>query len=778
MKRDILIYPIVQYQSGHHCPGNPPMNRLLQKAWWEQHIWSISIFVTTVLAIIATVYSLYQGITDVFPHLFYIPIVLAAYWNPKRAIHFAMALGILYLVMVALFTYGSIGAEPLINAAIRTLVFLWVAAVIAYLSGRVREEQLRYQGIFDSSNAGICLIRLSSRTIQGVNPRFAAMLGYSREDLTGRPFHEIVRNGASLSPFFTRISEGSTVAESEMQLQAKDGKILSVLVSSGRFAEDLAIFTAIDNTRQKETEDLLRLTNEKLQGIIEFLPDPTFVIDSEKRVIAWNRAIEEMTGVRKEEILGMGDFAYAVPFYGEKRPILIDLLGQAYREAEALYEKFERKGETIFAEVCVPQVYHGRGAFLFVKASPLYDATGRRVGAIESVRDVTDQKKAEGEIRRHNRELSIMNEIIGATTSVQTLDDILRTAAMKTVDLFGFSMAAVFLVDQKSGQPNLAFRTGLPDRIPGETEVQGSAWEPLQRVLAGGLPLFGVDCSSAPFAAGAGIISSTLIPLVAESRVLGAICLGSTRKRTFPPDEQAMLESIGKAIGAAVNRALLQQELETAYQKANLYLDIMAHDINNVNTAALGYAQILAELGEGKNRDFAQRLEILVRQSVEIIKNVSTIRRIQEGGGTIRPVALEPVIQSEVGHFPSATVHFTGTSARVLADDLLPEIFTNLIGNAVKFGGPKVEVWISVRENGEWVDVEVSDNGPGIPDDLKPKIFHRFQRGPSRKSGRGLGLYITRMLVVHYGGEIRAGDRVPGQPGHGAAIRFTLQGAP
>ncbi|MDD1658255.1 MAG: PAS domain S-box protein [Methanomicrobiales archaeon] len=754
------------------------MKRLMQKGWWEQHIWGISIFVTTVLSIVATVYSLSQGITDVFPHLFYIPIVLAAYWNPRRAIHFALALGFLYLLLVALFTYGSIGPEPLINAGIRTLVFVWVAAVIAYLSGRVRAEQLRYQGIFDSSNAGVCLIRLSSRTIQEANPRFAAMLGYSREELAGRPFHEIARNGTSLTAFFSRISEGSTVTESEMQLQGRDGKILSVLVSSGRLAEDLAIFTAIDNTRQKEAEDLLRLTNEKLQGIIEFLPDATFVIDSEKRVIAWNRAIEEMTGVRKEEILGKSDFAYAVPFYGEKRPILIDLLGQEHQEMESCYERIERRGETTFAEVCVPLVYHGRGAYLFVKASPLYDASGKRVGAIESVRDVTDQKKAEGEIRKHNRELSIMNEIIGATTSPQTLDDILRTAAMKTVDLFGFSMAAVYLVDQTSGRPAFKFQTGMPERLSAGIGFLDAGWEPLQRVLSEGHPLFGIDCGTSLLPADIGLVSSTLIPLTAESRVLGAIFLGSTRRRTFPADEQVMLESIGRTIGAAVNRALLQQELELAYQRANLFLDIMAHDINNVNSAALGYAQILSEMGEGKNRDFAQRMEILVRQSVEIIKNVSTIRRIQEGAADTRPVDLHRVILAEIGHFTSATIHYPGTQVSVMADDLLPEIFTNLIGNSVKFGGPKVEVWITVAEDGGKVEVEVSDSGPGIPDDLKSHIFHRFQRGPSKKSGKGLGLYITRMLVEHYGGEIRVGDRVPGQPGQGAAFRFTLQRAP
>jgi len=65
---------------------------------------------------------------------------------------------------------------------------------------------------------------------------------------------------------------------------------------------------------------------ERLFDIIEFLPDATFVIDADKKVVAWNKAIEEMTGVSKEEMIGKGDYAYAEPFYGKKRPILIDLI--------------------------------------------------------------------------------------------------------------------------------------------------------------------------------------------------------------------------------------------------------------------------------------------------------------------------------------------------------------------------------------------------------------------------------------------------------------------
>jgi len=82
---------------------------------------------------------------------------------------------------------------------------------------------------------------------------------------------------------------------------------------------------------------------------------------------------------------------------------------------------------------------------------------------------------------------------------------------------------------------------------------------------------------------------------------------------------------------------------------------------------------------------------------------------------------------------------------------------------------------ISVREEGEdRVAVTVADTGPGIPEDLKPRIFERKERGVTKKSGKGLGLSIVRMLAERYGGSVRTGDRVPGRPEEGAAITVTL----
>jgi len=142
-------------------------------------------------------------------------------------------------------------------------------------------------------------------------------------------------------------------------------------------------------------EDALRGTQQRLDHIIEFLPDPTLVVDSDHRVIAWNRAIEIMTGVHKEQILGKSGYAYAVPFYGNPRPILLDFIGKDPSGHYPMYHPEESTAEGLATVVHVPALYDGRGAFVWAKATPLYDREGNIAGAIQTIRDITDRKRAE-----------------------------------------------------------------------------------------------------------------------------------------------------------------------------------------------------------------------------------------------------------------------------------------------------------------------------------------------------------------------------------------------
>jgi signal transduction histidine kinase len=264
---------------------------------------------------------------------------------------------------------------------------------------------------------------------------------------------------------------------------------------------------------------------------------------------------------------------------------------------------------------------------------------------------------------------------------------------------------------------------------------------------------------------------------MAQDRVVGALNVVCRPDSTFTDETRSILVAIGREVGSSIDRAMLIRQLEAAQREANLYLDILGHDIKNTENVSNLYADLLIEQLEGEEKTYVRKLQSSIRKSIEIVRNVSTIRRIHHEARVLAPLDLDTVIRDEIDSFRDVRFRYDGTSARVTADLLLPEIFTNLIGNAIKFGGPDVEITVRVEEHGNEVEVSVEDTGPGIPCEMKEVIFRRFQRGMSRRCGEGLGLYIARLLVEQYGGRIRVDDRVPGHPEEGAAFRFTLRKA-
>ncbi len=150
---------------------------------------------------------------------------------------------------------------------------------------------------------------------------------------------------------------------------------------------------------RKRMEEAVRESERRLADIINFMPDSVLVIDHEGKVIAWNRAIEEMTGTKAQEMLGQGNYEYALPFYGERRPILIDLVTVPQKELEQKYAQIRMEGQVLVGETYVPHL-KGGGVYLLGTASALHDSKGNIVGAIEVIRDFTERKRMEEDLRK------------------------------------------------------------------------------------------------------------------------------------------------------------------------------------------------------------------------------------------------------------------------------------------------------------------------------------------------------------------------------------------
>ena len=141
----------------------------------------------------------------------------------------------------------------------------------------------------------------------------------------------------------------------------------------------------------------------RLADILDFLPDATLVLDAQRRVLAWNRAMERLTGLPQAAVLGQGPPVYVEPFYGEPRPLLADWVLDGEDAVPPADGAVLRQGRLLQAQRFLPRLRQGRGAHVYATASPLLDSQGATVGAIECIRDITEQKALESQLAQAQR---------------------------------------------------------------------------------------------------------------------------------------------------------------------------------------------------------------------------------------------------------------------------------------------------------------------------------------------------------------------------------------
>jgi len=205
------------------------------------------------------------------------------------------------------------------------------------------------------------------------------------------------RNGRVTTPLIIMTRHG----DAKLAVQLMKSGAIDYIVKSDLTFSDLphiagrALREWENIQERKRAEGMARESRKRLADIISFLPDATLAIDNGGHVIAWNHAIEQMTGIPAGEMMGKGDHEYSLPFYGERRPLLIDLVLADDPETEKKYFFIRRDGDRITSETFISTLNDGKGAYLWGTASPLYDSDGKRVGAIEAIRDITDRKQVE-----------------------------------------------------------------------------------------------------------------------------------------------------------------------------------------------------------------------------------------------------------------------------------------------------------------------------------------------------------------------------------------------
>jgi len=298
-----------------------------------------------------------------------------------------------------------------ILATISVGLLIMVFSGIIYVTDRsriaIRQSEELYKALAEKSIAGVYVVQ--DGKFRFINSNAASYAGYTREEVLDQKASLLVspEDMEKVKQNAKAMLRGEISSPYEFRIITKQGEtrwIMETVTSILHEGRPAILGNSMDITESKQAEEALRENRTRLEDIVTFLPDATLAIDKEKRIIIWNKAIEEMTGVPAAEMIGKGDHVYSIPFYGEARPQLMDLVFLDHKEIAAQYPNITREGDSLTAEAFCKALYNNRGAWLFAKASPLHDQSGNIIGAIESVRDITENRQVEKALQKSEKE--------------------------------------------------------------------------------------------------------------------------------------------------------------------------------------------------------------------------------------------------------------------------------------------------------------------------------------------------------------------------------------
>jgi PAS domain S-box-containing protein len=304
---------------------------------------------------------------------------------------------------------GVVGSVLVVAAVILAVIFIWNRRLAREAVLR-REAEERTRLILDSAGDGIIGVDLEGRATF-VNNAAERMLGYGEGELIGRPIHALIHHSradgsaypAEECPMRAAFTDGEVHRVDEEMLWRRDGKGFHAEYTANPLRDESRIIGAVvafqDITKRKQAEERIRNSEQRLAQIIDFLPDPTWVVDNDGVVVTWNRAMEVLTGIPAKDMVGKGNHEYALAFYDERRPVLIDLVRMWKPEFEDKYLSIKKDGSILRSESHHPLLGDG-GLYLSGTAGLLCDASGKPTGAIEALRDMTDHKVLEEKLRQ------------------------------------------------------------------------------------------------------------------------------------------------------------------------------------------------------------------------------------------------------------------------------------------------------------------------------------------------------------------------------------------
>jgi len=455
--------------------------------------------------------------------------------------------------------------------------------------------------------------------------------------------------------------------------------------------------------------DILRMTKRSYRELLALLPEGVGITDLHENLVFVNDAFAKILGYDLDELKGMNVFDLVS---GEEGEILRRETSERMTGTSSAYELSMKRKD-------------GRPIIVRISAVPRKDENDKVIGTVAVVIDVTKEKQAEQELQKLSRAVEQSPTSVVITDGQGTIEYVNPTFSVLT----GYSMQEAVGKNPRILKSNLTPKETYEDLW--RTLKEGRSWRGLFVNIKKNGDLYWEDAWISP------IFSS-------EGNVTHYV---------------AVKEDITQRIEAEREAAHSHRDLE-------LYASFLQHDIRNDLQIIMNHAEAALMLIEDENtvKEYIQTVEAASERMVHLLDIFG-----RPGAADERNLIniLERVkSQAEKAHTNlSVVIKSDSQSVELQSARLIAIVFDNLLRNSAEYSEGDVAVVIEVSQDGGNIQTTISDDGPGIPEEIRPSLF---EKGTSTTGG-GFGLYLSKRVVEGYGGSI---DLIPKD--QGTAYRILL----
>jgi PAS domain S-box-containing protein len=579
----------------------------------------------------------------------------------------------------------------------------------------MQESEIKYRTLFEQAADAIILIDPESGELIEFNNKAHEQLGYTRDEFKKLkiPDFEVIESPDDVKSHFKKILRDGFDAF-ETKHRTKDGEIRDIYVSAKSLSFRGKKFIQTiwrDITERNKVENKLRFH----ASLIEIIYDAVITLDMNFNILSWNKAAERMYGWKANEVIGK-DFKDIIPveFLNDKSENVLRIF----------FEKGYWSGEGI--------QHHKDGTPINVLTVSVIikDRDGKNSSMVSFNRDITERKKAE-------KELTDL-----AKFPSENPNPVLRVTKEKV--LYVNSVGQTLFDTQEENSIPKIFRSHVNDSFLKNINQK------FELVLQNKVYSFTI----------------TLIKDAGYANLYG-IDITELKKA-----EEKLKES--------------EARYRESYEQAEFYKDLFAHDISNIlQNIKSSLDLLLMWRNKPEATDKIKELTDIINDQVirgsKLVSNIRKLSEISEVELRIESIEALQILKEAIKFiqksFPEKEIDIRIESqikaVNVKANQILLDVFENILFNSIKYNeNKKIEIIIKiskeVKNSTKNAKFQFIDNGIGVPDVMKKRIFEGISARKEKTHGMGLGLLLVKKVLSSYNGDIWVEDKVQGKPSQGS----------